>query len=465
MGVMYSLPRVCFPLVMASGFGLTAWILPGCTDDADDDSGPSGDDDSVAGSDDDDSGGGDDDDASPDPCEGHCGNGVLDCGEIEVDCGGECSSCAPEMVWGEDAEGKHPAVVTTPDGRVMVLFGRGDRTIPIQYSCFDGEAWTPLADVTSFTSWRPNPVADDEGNIHLVYNTYEGPGEQAVYHSVFSGGCFDGVWSEPERLSVGFTETDNSTEPCIDIAPDGTLWAAWSHSLGPTGGTTTSCDDDGECDIHGAGLFHCSYNTCRPYYDAVLSTRTAGQWASPGIINAGMTGYFGHVAIAVQDSSTAVATFMKGDHGVAIWYSQYNGSSWGTPTDTGLGLQFSEVVVQGGYGHVLSNSGATYRRKALGGDWEDGISLGSGDQDFPDLDVDGTGRLHAVWPGSHQIYYRIGDADTGLWPDPAVQVSTNASSSHPWVDADAGGYAHIVWAGGEDAGPIWYFKIRYEDLD
>jgi hypothetical protein len=464
MGVMYSLQCSGLPLVMACALISTAWILPGCADDADDDSASPGDDDSAGGSDDDDSGGGDDDDTTPDPCAGHCDNGVLDCGESEVDCGGECSSCAPEMVWGEDAEGKHPAVVTTSDGRIMVLFGRGDRTIPVQYSCHDGEAWTPLAGVTTFNSWRPNPAVDAEGNIHLVYNTYEGPGEQAVYYSVFTGGCADGVWSEPERLSVDISEPDNSTEPCIDIDPDGTVWAAWSHSLGPTGGTTTSCDDDEECDIHGAGLFHCSYSTCRPYYDAVVSTRTAGQWTSPGIINAGMTGYFGHVALAVQDSATAMATFMKGDHGVDIWYSQYNGSSWGPPTDTGLGLQFSEVVVHGGFGHVLSNSGATYRRKALGGDWEDGVGLGNADQDFPDLEADGTGRLHAVWAESHEIYYRIGDAGSGQWPDPAIQISTNAASSHPWVAADEAGYAHVVWAGGEDAGPIWYYKIRYEDL-
>ncbi len=155
---------------------------------------------------------------------------------------------------------------------------------------------------------------------------------------------------------------------------------------------------------------------------------------------------------------------MKGDHGVDIQYTQFNGSSWGAPTDTGLGLQFSEVVIHGGHGHVLVNSGATYRRKDLGGDWEDSISLGSADQDFPDLDVDATGRLHAVWPGSYQSHYRIGDAATGEWPDPAIQVSTNEASSHPWLDADSAGYAHIVWAGGEDAGPIWYYKIRYEDL-
>ena len=462
MGGMYSLQHRPLLLARVCVLAVIGLVIGGCSDDADDDS-SWWDDDSASGDDDDDSVT-DDDDTTPDPCAGHCDNGVLDCGETDVDCGGECSSCAPELIWGESAEGKHPAVVTTDDGRVMVLFGRGDRTIPIQYSCYDGATWTPLADVTSFNSWRPNPVADDQGNIHLVYNTYEGPGEQDVYYSVHTGGCADGVWSEPERLSVGDSEGDNSTEPCIDIAADGTLWVAWSHSLGPTVGTTTSCDDDRDCDLHRAGLYHCSYSTCRPYYDAMLTTGTAGQWAAPYVINGGTVGYFGHVALAVQDASAAIATFMKGDHGVAIWYSQYDGNGWGAPADTGQGLQFSEVVVHGGYGHLLSNSSATYRRKDLGGGWEDGVSLGSADQDFPDLDVDASGRLHAVWAGSHQIYYRIGDAAAGQWPDPAVQVSTNASSSHPWADADDAGYAHLVWAGGEDAGPIWYYKIRYEDL-
>jgi len=462
---MYSHTQIVLALVICGAFVLFSPALSGCADDPDDDSTGGTSDDDSSGLGDDDDVGGDDDDATPDPCADHCDNGVLDCGEIEVDCGGECSSCDPEMLWGESAEGKNPAVVTTSDGRTMVLFGRGDRTIPIQYSCHDGEMWTPLADVTAFNSWRPNPVADAEGNVHLAYNTYEGPGEQAVYYSVHTGGCDDGVWSEPERLSVGFSETDNSTEPCLDIDTAGTVWAAWSHSLGPTSGTTSSCDDDVECDIHGVGLYHCSYGTCRPYYDALVSQLVAGQWSDPEVINAGMIGYFGHVALAVQGADTAVATFMKGDHGVDIWFSQYNGSTWGIPADTGLGLQFSEVVIHDGYGHLLSNSGASYRRKALGGDWEDTVGLGNADQDLPDLVVDGNGRLHAVWSESHQIRYRVGDAATGQWPDPAVQVSTNASSSHPWVASDEDGYAHIVWAGGDDAGPIWYYKIRYEDLD
>jgi len=141
-----------------------------------------------------------------------------------------------------------------------------------------------VGSVVGFNSWRPNPVADADGDIHLAYNTYEGPGEQAVYYSVFTGGC------------------------------------------------------------------------------------------------------------------------------------------------------------------------------------DDGVSLGTGAQDFPDLDLDPNGRLHAVWNGNGPIYYRVGDAGTGEWPESAVQVSTNESSSHPWVAADDAGYAHIVWAGGDDAGPIWYCKIRWEDL-
>ena len=444
-------------------FLLFLLLLSGCPDTADDDSAVT--DDDVTG--DDDTAMPDDDtgDVTPDPCEGHCDNGVLDCGETDVDCGGECSSCAPEMVWGESAEGKHPAVVTVGTEFVMVLFGRGDRTIPIQYSCFDGTSWTALASVTSFNSWRPNPVADSDGHIHLAYNTYEGPGEQAIYYSVFSGGCADGVWSEPVRLSTGISEPDNSTEPCIDTDEDGAIWVGWSHSLGPTSGTTTSCGDDAECeDAHGEGLFFCSYGTCRPYYDAVVSSNTGGSWSTPAVVNTGMTGYFGHVALDVVDTDIAFATFMKGDDGVGIWFSQWNGSAWGTPTDTGLGLQFSEVVVHGQYAHVLASSSASYRRKDVGGDWDDTISLGTGAQDFPDLALDPSGRLHAVWNGNAQIYYRIGDAASGLWPDPDMQVSTNASSSHPWVAADDAGYAHIVWAGGEDAGSIWYYKIRYEDL-
>lgn len=30
---------------------------------------------------------------TPDPCENHCVNGVADCGELAIDCGGECGEC------------------------------------------------------------------------------------------------------------------------------------------------------------------------------------------------------------------------------------------------------------------------------------------------------------------------------------------------------------------------------------
>jgi hypothetical protein len=445
---------------MALALGALTWC--GCP--AEDPQGPA-DDDSAS---DDDTGGSDDDtgddDTTVDPCAGHCDNGVQDCGEEDIDCGGDCSSCAPELRWGEDAEGKHPAVIAWGT-RVMVLFGRADRTTPIQYSCFEDGTWGALADVTTSNSWRPNPAADSDGTVHLAYNTYDGPGEQAVYYTAFTGDCATGTWSEPEYVSSGISETDNSTEPCIDLDTSEDVWVGWSHSLGAANGTTLPCSDTGDCDdALGAGAFYCSTDICRPYYEILVRRRHEGQWDDATVVSAGTIAYFSHVALDVVDDGTAFATFMKGNDGVAIWYSQFNGTSWGAPANTSLGLQFSEVVVHGGYGHVLSNSSAGYRRKDLGGDWEDVVSLGSADMDFPDMVIDGHGTAHAVWPDSHQIQYRIGDADSGTWPDPAVQISTNASSSHPWVDVDDAGYAHIVWAGGDDDGPVWYLKTRYEDL-
>jgi hypothetical protein len=393
----------------------------------------------------------------------HCDNGLQDCGEADVDCGGDCSACAPEMLWGNEAEGKHPSVLAAAPDRVLVAFGRHDRSTPIQYSCFDGATWTPLADATAANSWRPNPVADSTGTIHMAWNSYAGAGPQSVYYSTYSGSCSNGSWSAPELVSHGAQTTFSSTEPCVDIDENDVVWIGWSQARGDAL-TGVSCTDSADC-VNSLGAdYYCRSQKCWPYYDIHVSRRIGGAWEAPTNITDGLTGYFSHLALSVVRSDLAYATWMKGDGVVKIWWSRWDGATWSAPANTTLGLQFSEVVADEDYVHLLVNGSSRYRRKTVGGAWDSAVSLGSSAMDFPDLTLDDLGVLHAVWNGNGQIHYRIGDAATGTWPDPAVPISPTPAASHPWISVDANGFAHIVWTGGEDHGPVWYYKIRYDDL-
>jgi len=439
---------------------------PADDDTADDDS---GDDDTTGDDDSGDDDSGDDDSGDDDTCIDHCYDGSLNCGETDVDCGGlDCGSCAPQTLWGtgDDASGKHPSVIVVRPDFVMVLFGRDDRSTPIQYSCYDGSNWTPLADATSFDSWRPNPVVDSAGAIQMVFNAYQGNSPQSVYHSVYSGDCASGSWSPEVLVSGAGDAMDNSsTEPCLAIDEGDVLWAGWSQARAATLWSNNECATDQDCDdAFGADLYDCRGGKCWPFYDLYLSQGSGGSWTDPLVINEGYTGYFSHLALAVVHSDLAFATWMKGDDGVDIWFASWDGVAISEPVDTGLGLQFSEVVADEDFVHVFANGQAKYRRRAVSGGWYDAVSLGSSDQDFPDLVLDAAGVLHAVWNADDQIWYRIGEAATGVWTEPAKVVSANPSSSHPWIAVDSAGFAHIVWAGGDDHGPVWYVKVRHEDL-
>ena len=443
-------------------------FVAGCPEVASHDDDTPADDDSLADDDDaDDDTSGSDDDSTADPCEGHCSNGIEDCGENGVDCGGlDCSACAPEMLWGEEATGKHPSVIAVRPDLVIVAYGRADRTTPVQYSCFDGASWSSPADLTAENTWRPNPAVDGNGTVHMAVNSYHGASVQSVYHTEFVGDCDGGSWTAMDLVSGGGDAMANSsTEPCIDVDENDDLWIGWSQARAVTLTQGNECGTDADCDAaYGADLYDCRGGFCWPFYDLYLSLGRADAWADPVDITAGWTGYFSHLAISVVHSELAFASWMKGDDGVDIYFAGWDGQQISAPEDTGLGMQFSDVVADEQFVHLMANGSASYRRKQVGGGWDEAFSLGSSSMDFPDLALDGEGTLHAVWNDGGVIRYRIGDAATGEWTQPAVAISTNPTSSHPWIDVDSVGFAHIVWAGGEDDGPIWYTKVRYEDL-
>jgi len=156
-------PRSFRPLLALS------LLLVGCPDDTDDDT-DGQDDDAVQ---DDDSAAGDDDtagddttdDDTTDPCEDHCSNGVHDCGETGVDCGGACGACPVEELWSEPTA-TFASVAATAD-KVVVAWVQGG----VRFVCRDHGGWSDVGsiDVGGGSYFKSTRVqADGQGRVHLT---------------------------------------------------------------------------------------------------------------------------------------------------------------------------------------------------------------------------------------------------------------------------------------------------------
>ena len=252
-------------------------------------------------------------------------------------------------------------------------------------------------------AWRPNPVVDSKGNVHLVWNAY-GPGPQSIYYSVFRGGsCKGGPWSARELVSHGASTTYGSAEPCIDLDEKDTPHVAWSQASAKNE-LGSKCTTNSDCDKQFGTKPYCARGACWPYYAVHLARRVGGKWLASEHSTKGRTGYYGHTAISVVHGRLAFLGWMSGLGLPSIEVSAWNGGRWSSPMATGLGLQFFEVVADRNHLHVLSNSQASYRRLRIStGTWDKAVSLGRlNEMDSPDLVLDRGGTLHAVWNGGQR---------------------------------------------------------------
>ncbi len=129
------------------------------------------------------------------------------------------------------------------------------------------------------------------------------------------------------------------------------------------------------------------------------------------------------------------------------------GSSWSATTDLGGTNALTpriDIDASGNLAVVYSDGNEVfYRYKPSGGAWAGAVQLSAAANDSiaPDVSIDGTGRIHAVWQdkstGNFDIRSRI--STSGVWAAEET-VSTRADDDvAPRVDTDSSGNAHIVW--------------------
>ena len=426
------LPLVAALLVL----GCPAGDTPGDDDDtatpADDDTATPDDDDTAI-----------PDDDTADDCADHCSNGVADCGETDLDCGGSCPACDEVTLCSGSCV--FPAVAAT-QAVVVAVWGDEEDSHHLHYSCKDGSGWTSPQQVPDLgaNSDFGRLETDSMGRVHLVVHAGMGDNRAAMY-AVFDApsGC-SGSWSSPVQVDDG---TDNSCWPQIAI--------------------------DGQDDPHICW-------TDEDYYAIHCASSEGGTWDPPQTV----------VSSAVQSchsdltasGSTLHVVWQEGDAPRLPVYSHSTGSGFTEPYELSASFHNWPQIVADASGdlHVLY----TYRngdhevkyRKMTAGSWgaEQQVSAPPSEWTWPGLAIDATGGLHAVWHQTddvEHVYYGVGDSSSGAWQSPR-RISTDSSLQNrdATLSVDGDGRAHVVWVHKEDpvdadtTGQVRYRVVTWDDL-
>ncbi len=415
-------------------------LVPGCAGDewsADDDDTIHFDDDDATAADDDDIGDddtGDDDDTAA--CDGHCANGVRDCGETGVDCGGECDPCAVEVI---GAAGSFPTVAATADKVVVAWCHEG-----VQYLCKDAQGWTAVHSLEVGTTYTKSTrlQADGQGRVHLVVT--QGGGNDILYAVMGPGACGESSWSAPEGLA------------------------------GPEGGRYPNVAVDDGDDPH--VLWH-----DQDYTQVYYRRATAGAWSEP-IVQVTTTEWdsrYPDLTVVGQDPHVIYEQDDASYANCLPHHTHWTGSAFAEPFQLVDSYHSWPQIAADPDGAVhalftdrFGDCEVKYRRWE-GGAWggEHVISTGSTDWSWSSLAADETG-LHGVWHqlvgGIGQVFYAVGDAGAGTWEAPR-QVSEDAALDEwqPAVSVAPDATAHVVWMRvqpDEESGEILYRTVTFEDL-
>ncbi len=415
-------------------------------------------------------------------CSAHCNNSVRDCGEIDVDCGSPCAACVPRQLAAQDAMGGYPRIAVASPDRVMLVWHRDNGTQDgrLRFRCYDGTAWSAMAQVTPGKGFEGYPwiVADNDSRFHVVYSNGLGDSRTTHYNRYDASDCSAG-WHEPAE-TLPRAKQFSVVYPAVGTDDAGDAYVTFSQSEAGKLASQVSCTTNSECS---AG-YHCYVlgKYCIPDYTQQFTKRSggavgSGTWSKPEIISAGAVGKLAHHGSIFVESSTAVhAAWMHGDPGREIYYAKYDGKTWGTPEDTGIGAHMADVQADANNVFVFSNTARSASRPAAplsGGKWSPVTSVSTKPTviNLIRLRIDQVGRLHGIWNENHRVMYSYRDA-SGSWQPPkpvSPEVVKDALySSEPSLDVDADGNVHFVWTQADckgcEFGSVWYLKSRYDEL-
>jgi hypothetical protein len=383
------------------------------------------------------------DEPDADPCTGHCSNSILDCGETDLDCGGDCTACPVQEFW-PNLTGSFPTVAATVD-KVVVAWSVN--ASPVQFRCNDGSGFTAAADIPQTQGGRaPRLEIDSQGRMHLVYFTGGGASAQ-VHYARFSNEttCPASSWSAHERIDEdNGIESDDSRYPNIAVDANDEPHVCWT-------------DND--------------------FFEIHYRHAAGGVWTgNPRVIAVDDSNVNSRYCDVSVSATAAHLVWCEGDSPDVPSYTNDTGSgfdsNWYT-FDPAYHRWPQIVATSNGNLHVLftrTGSGDVKYWRRYNSVWEAEriISSGPTDWTWTSLNLDNAGTLHGVWhqtmgnPAREQVHYCTGIASTGIWDTPR-QVSTHASLHN--FDAtgaiDPQGRMHMAWVQIDDATPIYPGRIYY----
>jgi parallel beta-helix repeat protein/predicted outer membrane repeat protein len=255
---------------------------------------------------------------------------------------------------------------------------------------------------------NPQIVEDSGGKIHVVWESDEDISGAGVYSGIYQITDDGSGWSEPNMINPPNLGADFHPQVIED---SNTLYAVW-ESTDNVGGSGTD-------------------------YDILFAVNSGSGWSAPELVNTNGTGDSSndfHPQIVKDSSGTLHAVWHSwGDTGPTgtdydVFYASNNGGGWSAPS-------------------LLNTNGTS-----------DGLSV----DEYPQIIVDSSGKLHAVWHSTanlndeagtdYDIFYATNNG--GGWSAPNLLNSNGTSDTgtdaYPQIIEDSSGTLHAVWHSSEN---------------
>jgi hypothetical protein len=346
-----------------------------------------------------------------------------------------------------------------------------------------GTTWSTPVDLSAAgqNAFRPQVAVDGSGNLIAVWERDDGDNEIIQASTSTNGGV---TWSTPVNLSAA---GQNASDPQLTVDGSANVTAVWARSDGSNpiiqaststnGGVTWSTPVDlsaagasafnPQVAVDGSGNLTAVWRRADQGFatiQAATSTDGGATWSTPVDLSAANQNAFNpQVAVDGSGNLTAVWSQDVGSDGIIqASRSTDGGVTWSTPVNlsaAGQNASDPQLTVDGsanvtavwardnGSNPIIQASTSTNG----GVTWSTPVNVSAGGQDafYPQVTVDGSGNLTAVWyrpDGFNFIVQASTSTDGGAtWSTPVDLSAAGASARDPQVTVDGSGNLTAVW--------------------
>jgi hypothetical protein len=246
--------------------------------------------------------------------------------------------------------------------------------------------------------------------------------------------AFSGTWSGAEIIKYA-REINKTSDPQVAVDANGNAFAVWRQKEGTY------------------------YNISASRYDAAAGTWSASVTLSRGEVNAKLP----QVAVDANGNAFAVWERQYGSSYHHVYARRYDAQAgewatlWHIDADTSASASnaYGPQVAVDASGNVFAvwkqdSKIYTNRYDALSGTWSGAVPLSTGvNAKLPQLTVDASGNVFAVWRQHDSTHYSIYanryDAGAGAWSGAVLIYAGDYDAYYPHVAVDPGGNAFAVW--------------------